>query len=130
VLCAFDLIELDGEDLRRAPIEHTSFGLDRVLERLAIVVEKQPDGKMRATSQSWEHERVLFPTEVLEVRCVNGRLHVSRKVRKPDEWDPPVEVYDPYGPRAKHEEVEDLQIGMVLGLITTYPPNWYLVKSG
>jgi hypothetical protein len=23
-----------------------------------------------------------------------------------------------------------MQIGMVLGLITTYPPNWYLVKSG
>ena len=29
---------------------------------------------------------------------VDGRLHVARKVRKPDEWDPPIEPYDPYGP--------------------------------
>jgi hypothetical protein len=82
-------------------------GLDRVLERLAtsdkitIVIERQPDGKMRVTSGSWDHERVLFPTETLEVRCVDGRLHVSRKVRKPDEWDPPVEAHGPYGPRRR-----------------------------
>jgi hypothetical protein len=29
VLCAFDLIELDGEDLRRAPIEHRKHKLAR-----------------------------------------------------------------------------------------------------
>ena len=63
-----------------------------------MVVERQPEGKMRVTSSSWEHEKVLFRAQVLEVRCVEGRLHVSRKVRKPDECDPPVEVYDPYGP--------------------------------
>jgi len=79
-------------------------GLDRVLEKIAtsdkitLVIERQPDGKMGATSQSWEHEKVFFPDEVLEVRCVSGRLHVSRNVRKPDEWDPPVEVYDLYRP--------------------------------
>lgn len=53
---------------------------------------------MRVTSNSWDGEKVLFRDQVLEVRWVDGRLHVSRKVRKPDEWDPPVEVYDPYGP--------------------------------
>jgi hypothetical protein len=26
------------------------------------------------------------------------RLYVSRKARKPDEWDPPIAAYDPYGP--------------------------------
>jgi hypothetical protein len=39
---------------------------------------------------------------VLEVRNVEGRLHVSRKERRPDEWDPPVEPYDPYRPGASH----------------------------
>jgi hypothetical protein len=32
------------------------------------------------------------------VRNVSGRLHVARKERHPDEWDRPVEAYDPYGP--------------------------------
>jgi hypothetical protein len=25
-------------------------------------------------------------------------LYVARKERRPDEWDPPIEPYDPYGP--------------------------------
>ncbi len=33
--------------------------------------------------------------QVLEVRNVDGRLHVARKERRHDEWDPPVERYDP-----------------------------------
>jgi len=53
-------------------------GLDRVLEKLAtsdkvtLVVQRQPEGKMRVTSSSWEHEKVLFRDQVLEVRCVEG----------------------------------------------------------
>jgi len=94
--------------------QHVSTGRPfraRVLEKLAtsdkvtIVIERQPEGKMRVTSGSWDHEKVLFRDEVLEVRCVEGRLHVSRKVRKPDEWDRPTPAYDPYGPG---EELEDL----------------------
>jgi hypothetical protein len=79
-------------------VQDGTFRLDRVIEKLAtsdkvtLVVERLQDGKMRVTSNSWEHEKVLFRTEVLEVRCVEGRLHVSRKVRRPDTWDPPVEV--------------------------------------
>ena len=38
---------------------------------------------------------------MLEVRYVDGRLHFSRKRRKPDEWDPPIEPDDPYGPGEK-----------------------------
>jgi hypothetical protein len=41
---------------------------------------------------------VLAPDEVLEVRCVSGRLQVARKERHHDEWDRPVEADDPYGP--------------------------------
>ena len=35
---------------------------------------------------------------MLEVRNVDGRVHVARKERHNDEWDPPIEPYDPYGP--------------------------------
>jgi hypothetical protein len=79
---------------------------EKVLEKLAtsdkvsLVIEKQPDGKMRVTSGSWDGERVFFRDQVLEVRCVEGRLHVARKPRHHDEWDRYVPPYDPYGPGA------------------------------
>jgi hypothetical protein len=53
---------------------------------------------MRVTSGSWEGEKVFLKGQVLEVRNVDGRVQVARKVRKPDECDPPHEPYDPYGP--------------------------------
>ena len=31
ILCAFDLLEIDGEDLRRVPIEHRKHRLARLL---------------------------------------------------------------------------------------------------
>ena len=77
---------------------------EKVLEKLAtsdkatIVIERQPDGKMRVTSGSWDGEKVFFPDQVLEVRNVEGRLHVARKPRRHDEWDPYVPPYDPCGP--------------------------------
>jgi hypothetical protein len=48
--------------------------LEKVLEKLitidkaTIVIERQPDGKMRATSGSWDGEKVFFKDQVLEVR--------------------------------------------------------------
>jgi hypothetical protein len=37
---------------------------------------------------------------VLEIRHANAdsRLHVARKPKAHDDWDPYVEPYDPYGP--------------------------------
>jgi hypothetical protein len=76
---------------------------EKVLEKLAtsdkatIVIERQPDGKMRVTSGSWDGEKVILRDQVLEVRNVDGRLHVARKPRHHDEWDPYVPPYDPYG---------------------------------
>jgi hypothetical protein len=64
--------------------------LEKVLERLAttdkstIVIERQPDGKMRVTSGSWDGEKVFLRDRVLEVRNVEGRIHVARKERRPD----------------------------------------------
>jgi hypothetical protein len=51
---------------------------EKVLERLAtldkttIVIEKQPDGKMRVTSGSWEGEKIFLKDHVLEIRNVDG----------------------------------------------------------
>jgi hypothetical protein len=36
--------------------------------------------------------------QVLEVRNIEGHIHLARKPRRYDEWDPPIPVYDPYGP--------------------------------
>jgi hypothetical protein len=47
-------------------------------------------------------KKVFLKDQVLEAPNVDGRLHVSRKERRPDEWDPPVEPYDLYGPGASH----------------------------
>jgi bifunctional non-homologous end joining protein LigD len=46
VLCAFDLIELEGEDLRRATIEHRKQKLSRLVRgpRPCIVLNKHYDG--------------------------------------------------------------------------------------
>jgi hypothetical protein len=45
--------------------------------------------------------------QVLEVRNVDGRLHVARKTRQHDEWDPPVPVYDPYGPASENDFADE-----------------------
>jgi hypothetical protein len=39
---------------------------------------------MRVTSGSWDGEKVILKDEVLEVRNVDGRLHVARKPRQYD----------------------------------------------
>jgi hypothetical protein len=61
-------------------------------------IERQLDGKMRVTSGSWDGEKVILRDQVLEVRNVDGRLHIARKPRHHDEWDPYLAPYDPYGP--------------------------------
>jgi hypothetical protein len=93
---------------------------EKVLERLAtsdkttIVIERQPDGKMRVTSGSWDGEKVFLKDRVLKVWHANAdaRLHVARKTKAPDDWDPPYECYDPmtpYGPGgvASDEFIDD-----------------------
>jgi hypothetical protein len=90
---------------------------EKVLERLAtsdkttIVIEKQPDGKMRVTSVSWDGEKVFVKDQVLKVRHANAdaRLHVARKTKAPDDWGPLYESYDPYGPGgvASDEFIDD-----------------------
>jgi hypothetical protein len=77
--------------------------LEKVIEKLAttekttIAIAREEGGKIRVTSGSWDGEKVILKGQVLEVRNVDGRLYVSRKARKPGEWDPPITRYDPYG---------------------------------
>jgi hypothetical protein len=60
---------------------------EKVLERLAtsdkvtLVIERLLNGNMRVTSGFWVNEKVILRDEVLEVRNVDGRLHVARKPR-------------------------------------------------
>ena len=67
--------------------------IDAVLETLAfsddtqIVLSKQPDGKFRATSKSWDEAKVFLPDQVLEVRMIAGRLRIARKVKQRDAGD-------------------------------------------
>jgi hypothetical protein len=72
----------------------------RALVETTIVVGRQPDGKMRVTSGSWDGEKVFLKGQVLEVRHANSdsRLHVARKTKAPDDWDPPYESYESYDP--------------------------------
>ncbi len=86
--------------------------LEKVIEKLAtterstIVVERAPEGKIRVTSGSWDGEKVSLKDQVIEIRNVEGRLHVARKTRHHDDWDPPIAPYDPYGP-GEEEAFED-----------------------
>jgi hypothetical protein len=40
---------------------------------------------------------MLLRDQVVEVRNVDGRLHIARKERQYDEWDPYVPPYYPLG---------------------------------
>ena len=43
---------------------------------------------------------MLFRDQVLEVgyATADGRLHLARKTKRHDDWDPPIKSYDCYGP--------------------------------
>ena len=42
------------------------------------------NAKMRVTSGSWDGEKVILKGQVLELRNVDGRLHVVRNERRPE----------------------------------------------
>jgi hypothetical protein len=77
------------------------------MDKTTLVCEKAPEGKILVMSGSWDSEKVFLRDQVLEVRNVDGRLRVAKKAKQPDEWDPPIEAYDPYGPGEYDEPVED-----------------------
>jgi hypothetical protein len=52
-------------------------------DKTTIVIEKQPDRKMRVTLGSWDHEKVFLKDQMLEVRHAvpDARLPVARKTK-------------------------------------------------
>jgi hypothetical protein len=64
---------------------------------------------MHVTSGSWDGEKVFLPGEVLEIRYAgsDSRLHVARKTKAPDDWDPPYVPYDPYREGRGDEIIDD-----------------------
>jgi hypothetical protein len=55
-------------------------------DKTTIVIEKQPDGKMRITSGSWNGEKIFLKDQVIEVRHANALGCIARKTKAPDEW--------------------------------------------
>jgi hypothetical protein len=78
--------------------------LEKVLDRLAVtdkatlVLERAPEGKMRVTSGSWDGKRCFCAIRCSRLVMSRGEYNVAREPRRHDEWDPPIPVYDPYGP--------------------------------
>jgi bifunctional non-homologous end joining protein LigD len=98
VLCAFDLIELDGEDLRRAPIEHRKHKLARLVctPRPGIVVNEHYDGD----------GEIVFKY-ACKLGCegiVSKRLRSPYRSGRSPHW---VKVKNPKAPAVRREAEED-----------------------
>jgi hypothetical protein len=47
-------------------------------EGTTLALKRDDGGKIRITSQLWAEPRVILKGEVLEIRNVDGRLHIAR----------------------------------------------------
>ena len=97
VLCAFDLIELEGEDLRRAPIEQRKRKLAQLVRgpRPGIVLNEHYDG----------HGDVVFE-HACKLGCegiVSKRLGSPYRSGRSPHW---VKVKNPKAPAVKREAEE------------------------
>jgi hypothetical protein len=67
-------------------------------DRLTVVLEQQADGKIKVTSLAWPEGAIIHPDEVFEVRSIDRRMRLARKVRHWDDKDrqPTPMMVDPY----------------------------------
>jgi bifunctional non-homologous end joining protein LigD len=98
VLYAFDLIELEGQDLRRKPIEHRKQKLSQLVRtpRPGIVVNEHYDG----------HGEIVFE-HACKLGCegiVSKRLGSPYRSGRSPHW---VKVKNPKAPAVKREAEED-----------------------
>jgi bifunctional non-homologous end joining protein LigD len=98
VLCAFDLIELNGEDLRRVPIEHRKHKLARLVRTAhpGIVVNEHYDG-----------DGAIIFKQACKLGCegiVSKRLGSSYRSGRSPHW---VKVKNPKAPAVRREAEED-----------------------
>jgi bifunctional non-homologous end joining protein LigD len=98
VLCAFDLLELDGKDLRRAPIEERKETLAKLL--------RQPDEGI-ALNQHYAGDGAIIFKHACALGCegiVSKRLGSSYRSGRADCW---VKVKNPAAPAVRREAEED-----------------------
>lgn len=97
-LCAFDLLELDGEDLRRQPIEVRKSTLKGLLRRANAGV---------AFNRHFDMEGAIIYREACRLGCegiVSKRLGSPYRSGRQDCW---VKVKNPAAPAANRLEEED-----------------------
>jgi bifunctional non-homologous end joining protein LigD len=98
VLCVFDLIELDGEDLRRSPIEHRK----RELSRLAR--GRHPGIVL---NEHYEGDGALIYMHACKLGCegiVSKRLGSPYRSGRAHDW---LKIKNPAAPAVKREAEED-----------------------
>ena len=98
VLCAFDLIELDGDDLRRSPIE------DRK-RTLAEFLRKKNDGI--AINAHYEGDGANIYKHACALGCegiVSKRLGSPYRSGRVNDW---LKIKNPAAPAVKREAEED-----------------------
>ena len=97
-LCAFDMIELDGEDLRRSKLEERKRTLAKLLGRFqpGIVVNKYFEGDGAVI---FEHACALGCEGI-----VSKRLGSSYRPGRSDRW---LKIKNPDAPAARRLEEED-----------------------
>ena len=69
-------------------------------DKTTIVIEKQPDGKMRVTSDSWDGEKVVFEGSDAQGAARDRRRSAAwlAKPRHRTSGTHRSRRYDPYGP--------------------------------
>jgi ATP-dependent DNA ligase len=98
VLCAFDVIELDGKDLRREPIEERKHALANLLyrERDGIIFNTHYDG-----------DGAIIYTQACALGCegiVSKRRGSPYRSGRTDHW---LKIKNPAAPAVKREAEED-----------------------
>ena len=98
ILCAFDLLEIDGEDLRRMPIEHRKHRLARLL--------RSPHHGI-AMNEHFSGDGAIVLREACRLGCegiVSKRLGSSYRSGRSQHW---LKVKNPKSPAVKREAEED-----------------------
>ena len=97
-LCAFDVIELDGADLRRSPIEERK-------QRLAAVLRQPHHGI--ALNQTYEGDGAVIYQHACALGCegiVSKRLGSAYRMGRTDQW---LKIKNPEAPAVRREREID-----------------------
>ena len=101
VLCAFDLIELDGTDLRKAPIEQRK----DLLAKVVATVRRSHPGI--ALNEHYEGDGAMIYEHACRFGCegiVSKRLGCPYRSGRVDHW---LKIKNPAAPAVRREAEED-----------------------